>query len=59
VIGLTERSDRSSSERDLQVTCPEAFFRTNSEKYRNNVSGTVHSAPFSGYPWQYRGRKKD
>jgi hypothetical protein len=45
--------------RDLQVTCPEAFFRTNSPKHRNNVSGTVHFVPFSGYPGQYRGWKKD
>jgi len=45
--------------KDLQVTCPDGIFRTNSPKYRNNVSGTVHFVPFSGYPGQYRDRKKD
>jgi len=45
--------------KDLQVTCPEALFRTNSPKYRNNVSGTFQFIEFSGYPGPYRGWKKD
>jgi hypothetical protein len=45
--------------KDLQVTCPDGIFRTNSAKSRNNVSGTVHFVPFSEYPGPYRGWKKD